>query len=133
MVLKDAPILILDEATSALDSEVELAGNPGAAARPDAPEDGDRDRAPLFNIARMDRLIVLEPGRIVEAGTHDALLRLGGHYERLWRHQSGGFLAHDIAPTETETELPEEPPLDELRAETKPEPSVDDAPVVTRA
>jgi hypothetical protein len=81
----------------------------------------------------MDRLIVLEAGRIVEAGTHDELLRLRGHYERLWRHQSGGFLPRDIAPTETVTELPEEPPVDELRAETKPEPSVDDAPVVARA
>ena len=132
VVLKDAPILILDEATSALDSEVELAIQEqllGLMEGKTVIAIAHR----LSTIARMDRLIVLEAGRIVEAGTHDALLRLGGHYERLWRHQSGGFLAHDIAPTETETELPEEPPLDELRAETKPEPSVDDAPVVTRA
>ena len=46
----------------------------------------------LSTIARMDRLIVLDAGRIVEQGTHDELLRLGGHYEKLWRHQSGGFL-----------------------------------------
>jgi len=132
VVLKDAPILILDEATSALDSEVELAIQEqllGLMEGKTVIAIAHR----LSTIARMDRLIVLEAGRIVEEGTHDALLRLGGHYERLWRHQSGGFLAHDIAPTETATELPEEPLLDELRAETKPEPSVDDAPVVTRA
>ena len=73
-----------------------------------------------------------EAGSIVEQGTHDELLRLGGHYERLWRHQSGGFLAHDLVATETATELPDEPPVDEMRAETKPEPFTDDAPVVTR-
>jgi hypothetical protein len=44
----------------------------------------------------MDRLIVLEAGRIVEHGTHEELLRLGGHYDKLWRHQSGGFLANDV-------------------------------------
>jgi ATP-binding cassette subfamily B multidrug efflux pump len=87
----------------------------------------------LSTIARMDRLVVLEAGRIVEEGTHDELLRLGGHYQRLWRHQSGGFLAHELEAVETATELPDEPPVDELRMETQPEPSVDDAPVVTRA
>ena len=46
----------------------------------------------LSTIARMDRLVVLEQGRIVEQGTHDELLRLGGHYALLWKHQSGGFL-----------------------------------------
>jgi hypothetical protein len=80
----------------------------------------------------MDRLIVLEAGRIAEEGTHEELLRLGGHYEKLWRHQSGGFLAHDAVATETETEPPDEPPVDEMRLETKPEPSVDDAPAATR-
>jgi ATP-binding cassette subfamily B multidrug efflux pump len=87
----------------------------------------------LSTIARMDRLIVLDAGRIVEQGTHEELLQLRGHYERLWRHQSGGFIAHDFVATETVEELPEEPPVDELRADTKPEPSVEDAPVVTRA
>jgi len=50
----------------------------------------------LSTIARMDRLVVLEQGRIVESGTHGELLRLGGHYAKLWRHQSGGFLAEDM-------------------------------------
>jgi len=45
----------------------------------------------------MDRLVVLEQGRIVESGTHAELLRLGGHYEKLWRHQSGGFIANELA------------------------------------
>jgi ATP-binding cassette subfamily B multidrug efflux pump len=132
VVLKDAPILVLDEATSALDSEVELAIQEqlhGLMEGKTVIAIAHR----LSTIARMDRLIVLEAGRIVEEGAHDELLRLGGHYERLWRHQSGGFLAHDIVPTETAAELPDEPPVDELRADAKPEPSVDDAPVVTRA
>ncbi|MBC7706802.1 MAG: hypothetical protein H7274_23010, partial [Rhodoferax sp.] len=51
----------------------------------------------LSTIARLDRLIVLDEGRIVEAGSHAALLALGGHYSGLWRHQSGGFLAaHEL-------------------------------------
>jgi len=132
VVVKDAPILVLDEATSALDSEVELAIQEqllGLMEGKTVIAIAHR----LSTIARMDRLIVLEAGRIVEEGTHDDLLRRGGHYERLWRHQSGGFLAHDVALTETETELPEEPPVDELRADTKPEPTIDDAPAVTRA
>jgi ATP-binding cassette subfamily B multidrug efflux pump len=132
VVLKNAPILVLDEATSALDSEVELAIQEqllGLMEGKTVIAIAHR----LSTIARMDRLIVLEAGRIVEQGTHDELLRLGGHYERLWRHQSGGFIGHDFVPTETATELPDEPPVDELRADTKPEPSVEDAPVVARA
>jgi len=81
----------------------------------------------------MDRLVVLEAGHIVEQGTHDELLRRDGHYAKLWRHQSGGFLAPDLVETETATDLPEELPVDEMRAGTQPEPSADDAPVVTRA
>jgi ATP-binding cassette subfamily B multidrug efflux pump len=131
VVLKDAPILVLDEATSALDSEVELAiqeqllglmeGNTVIAIA-----------HRLSTIARMDRLVVLDAGRIVEQGTHDELLRLRGHYEKLWRHQSGGFLAHEPIAAEAVTELPEETPADELRPETKPEPSADGAPVPAR-
>ena len=131
VVLKDAPILVLDEATSALDSEVELAIQQqllGLMEGKTVIAIAHR----LSTIARMDRLIVLDAGRIVEQGTHDELLRRGGHYERLWRHQSGGFLAPEVVATETETELLEEPPVDELRPETKPEPSTDDAPVATR-
>src|SRR6185503_16607037 len=95
VVLKDAPILILDEATSALDSEVELAIQEqllGLMEGKTVIAIAHR----LSTIARMDRLVVLDAGRIVEQGTHDELLRLEGHYERLWRHQSGGFLAHDL-------------------------------------
>ncbi|MEO8313100.1 MAG: ATP-binding cassette domain-containing protein, partial [Caldimonas sp.] len=92
VILKDAPILILDEATSALDSEVELAIQDQLASLM-------RGKTViaiahrLSTIARMDRLVVLEQGAIVEQGTHDELLRLGGHYALLWKHQSGGFLA----------------------------------------
>ena len=90
-MLKDAPILVLDEATSALDSEVELAIQSQLADL----MDGKTVIAiahRLSTIARMDRLVVLEQGRIVEQGSHDELLRQGGHYAMLWRHQSGGFL-----------------------------------------
>ena len=95
VLLKDAPILVLDEATSALDSEVELAIQEALL---DLME-GKTVIAiahRLSTIARMDRLIVLEQGRIVETGSHAELLRLGGHYEKLWRHQSGGFLANEV-------------------------------------
>ena len=95
VILKDAPILVLDEATSALDSEVELAIQEQLL---DLME-GKTVIAiahRLSTIARMDRLIVLDGGRIVETGTHEELLALGGHYEKLWRHQSGGFLADDL-------------------------------------
>ena len=92
VVLKDAPILVLDEATSALDSEVELAIQEqllGLMEGKTVIAIAHR----LSTIARMDRLIVLDAGRIVETGTHAELLAIpGGHYAQLWAHQSGGFL-----------------------------------------
>ncbi|MBC7786639.1 MAG: ABC transporter ATP-binding protein [Methylophilaceae bacterium] len=94
VMLKDAPILLLDEATSALDSEVEVS-----------------IQASLYNlmegktvvaiahrlstIAAMDRLIVLDDGRIIEEGDHANLLKAGGLYASLWAHQSGGFLGDE--------------------------------------
>jgi ATP-binding cassette subfamily B multidrug efflux pump len=119
VVLKDAPILVLDEATSALDSEVELAIQEqllGLMEGKTVIAIAHR----LSTIARMDRLIVLEKGKIVESGAHDELLRQGGHYEKLWRHQSGGFLALDVNPTETGVDVLEEPAPGEEYAEEKP-------------
>ena len=90
VILKDAPILVLDEATSALDSEVEAA----IQSQLGTLMEGRTVIAiahRLSTIARMDRLVVLDRGRIVESGTHTQLLALGGVYARLWRRQSGGF------------------------------------------
>jgi ATP-binding cassette subfamily B protein len=96
-ILRDAPILLLDEATSALDSESEglvqqalwrlMEGRTAfvVAHR-------------LSTVARMDKLIVLDRGQIIEQGTHEELLDLGGTYARLWQHQSGGFLAEEAIP-----------------------------------
>ena len=94
VILKNTPILVLDEATSALDSEVEgaiqqslgtlMAGKTVIAIA-----------HRLSTIARMDRLVILDRGHIVEQGTHDELLRAGGHYAALWRRQSGGFIDAD--------------------------------------
>ena len=90
-ILKDAPILVLDEATSALDSEVEAAilqtlyrvmeGKTVIAIA-----------HRLSTIARMDRIAVMDEGRVVEIGPHEELLKQGGLYARLWAHQSGGFI-----------------------------------------
>ena len=91
VILKNAPILVLDEATSALDSEVEAAIQQSL----DTLMGGKTVIAiahRLSTIARMDRLVVLDHGRIVEHGSHDALLRQNGIYAALWRRQSGGFL-----------------------------------------
>jgi ATP-binding cassette subfamily B multidrug efflux pump len=97
VILKNAPILVLDEATSALDSEVEgaiqaslgtlMAGKTVIAIA-----------HRLSTIARMDRLVILDRGHIVEQGSHEELLRAGGHYAALWRRQSGGFI--DSAPAD---------------------------------
>ena len=94
VALKDAPILILDEATSALDSEVEAA----IQSRLEALMEGKTVIAiahRLSTIAAMDRLVVMDAGRIVEQGTHAELLERDGIYARLWARQSGGFLAAD--------------------------------------
>jgi ATP-binding cassette, subfamily B, multidrug efflux pump len=97
VILKDAPILVLDEATSALDSEIEAA----------IQEQLDELMAGktviaiahrLSTIVRMDRLVVLDQGRIVESGPHEELLAAGGLYAQLWKRQSGGFLGSDEAP-----------------------------------
>ncbi|MCC6757767.1 MAG: ABC transporter ATP-binding protein [Arenimonas sp.] len=97
VMLKDAPILLLDEATSALDSEVE------AVIQRDLYRlmEGKTVIAiahRLSTIAAMDRLVVMDRGRIVEQGSHAELLARGGLYARLWAHQSGGFLVDEDAP-----------------------------------
>jgi ATP-binding cassette subfamily B multidrug efflux pump len=92
VLLKNAPILVLDEATSALDSEVEAAIQESLVQL----MDGKTVIAiahRLSTIAAMDRLIVLDKGRIVETGTHRELLSRDGIYAALWRRQSGGFLS----------------------------------------
>lgn len=100
VLLKDAPILVLDEATSALDSEIEAAIQESFH-RLMAGKTVIAIAHRLSTIAAMDRLIVLDNGRIVETGTHEELLRRGGLYASLWRRQSGGFLwAGDEATAE---------------------------------
>jgi ATP-binding cassette subfamily B protein len=95
-ILKDAPILILDEATSALDSESE-------ASIQDALLTLLRGRTALViahrlsTVRRMDELVIIDRGAIVERGSHDALLARNGVYAGLWAHQSGGFLAEEIS------------------------------------
>ncbi len=91
VLLKDAPILLLDEATSALDSEVEAAIQ-GQLALLMKNKTVIAIAHRLSTIAAMDRLIVLDQGRIIEQGTHGELIEKNGHYARLWAHQSGGFL-----------------------------------------
>ncbi len=94
VMLKDAPILILDEATSALDSEVEAAIQENLYKL----MEGKTVIAiahRLSTIAAMDRLVVMDRGRVIEEGSHDALVAKGGLYAQLWQRQSGGFLLHD--------------------------------------
>ncbi|KAJ57273.1 multidrug ABC transporter ATP-binding protein [Actibacterium mucosum KCTC 23349] len=89
--LKDAPILVLDEATSALDSEVEAAIQ-SALGRVMEGKTVLAIAHRLSTIAQMDRIIVLESGRIAEEGSHDQLLQAGGLYAKFWARQSGGFI-----------------------------------------
>ncbi len=96
VILKDAPILVLDEATSALDSEVEAAIQGtlyGVMEGKTVIASAHR----LSTLSRMDRIVVLDEGRIVEEGRHDALLAQGGLYARFWARQSGGFIKTDEA------------------------------------
>jgi ATP-binding cassette subfamily B multidrug efflux pump len=96
VLLKNAPILVLDEATSALDSEVE-------AAIQESLNDLMAGKTViaiahrLSTIAAMDRLVIMDQGRIVEAGTHAELIAKGGLYASLWKRQSGGFLTEAAA------------------------------------
>jgi ATP-binding cassette subfamily B protein len=96
-ILRDAPVLLLDEATSALDSESEILVQ-------DALWRLMEGRTALVvahrlsTVADMDRLVVLDRGRVVEQGSHGELLAADGAYARLWRHQSGGFLDENAPP-----------------------------------
>jgi ATP-binding cassette subfamily B protein len=92
--LKDAPILVLDEATSALDSEVE-ASIQAALGRVMQGKTVLAIAHRLSTISAMDRIIVMDDGRIVEQGTHGDLLATGGLYARYWSRQSGGFIGVD--------------------------------------
>jgi ATP-binding cassette subfamily B multidrug efflux pump len=95
VILKNAPILVLDEATSALDSEVEAA----IQEQLEGLMEGRTVIAiahRLSTIARMDRVVVLDQGRIVETGTHAELLKTNGPYAKLWHRQSGGFIEDGI-------------------------------------
>ena len=117
VMLKDAPILLLDEATSALDSEVEAAIQASLYKL----MEGKTVVAiahRLSTIAAMDRLVVLDRGRIVEEGDHRSLLARGGIYARLWAHQSGGFIGEEeegggdtlhVLPRTDDSEEEEEP------------------------
>ena len=94
VLLKDAPILVLDEATSALDSEIEAAIQENLY-RLMSGKTVIAIAHRLSTVAAMDRLIVVDQGKIIEQGSHDQLIDHGGIYAQLWRHQSGGFLGRE--------------------------------------
>jgi ATP-binding cassette subfamily B multidrug efflux pump len=96
VLLKNAPILVLDEATSALDSEVEAAIQESLRELM-AGKTVIAIAHRLSTIAAMDRLVIMDQGRIVEQGTHADLMRRGGLYAELWKRQSGGFLGQEAA------------------------------------
>ena len=101
VILKDAPILLLDEATSALDSEVEAVIQEtlyGLMEGKTVIAIAHR----LSTIAQMDRIVVMDGGKIVEEGTHTDLLALNGQYAGFWARQSGGFLDTDMDKEITE-------------------------------
>jgi ATP-binding cassette, subfamily B, multidrug efflux pump len=100
VLLKNAPILVLDEATSALDSEVEAAIQ-GQLQRLMHNKTVIAIAHRLSTIAQMDRLVVIDQGKVIEDGSHAELLALGGQYARLWERQSGGF----IDPDDTEEKI----------------------------
>ncbi len=91
VLLKDAPILVLDEATSALDSEIEAAIQSSLYTLMQG-KSVIAIAHRLSTIAAMDRLVVMDEGKIVEQGTHHELLEFGGVYARLWKRQTGGFI-----------------------------------------
>jgi ABC-type bacteriocin/lantibiotic exporters, contain an N-terminal double-glycine peptidase domain len=103
VMLKDAPILLLDEATSALDSEVEAAIQ-ASLYRLMEGKTVVAIAHRLSTIAAMDRLVVMDKGRIVEEGDHHSLLARGGLYARLWAHQSGGFLGEEAEAADEHTD-----------------------------
>jgi len=127
VILKDAPILVLDEATSALDSEIEAA----IQEQLESLMQGKTVIAiahRLSTIAKMNRLVVMDGGRIVEQGTHAQLLAAGGHYAQLWKRQSGGFIAADIPDVVAEPEDEEEELRDAAAAEAHPD-AIEEPPI----
>jgi len=105
VILKDAPILILDEATSSLDSITEKAIQ-------DTLDEAMRGKTVivvahrLSTISHLDRILVFDQGRVVEDGSHEALLALGGAYHRLWSKQAGGFLPENLSGERIEEQRP---------------------------
>ena len=95
-ILKDAPILVLDEATSALDSEVEAAIQ-SALSRVMEGKTVLAIAHRLSTLTEMDRIVVMDDGKIAEQGPHDVLLAKGGLYARYWQRQSGGFIRTQAA------------------------------------